>query len=323
MISAIAALVALIAALALFTAIMTRRIDARFPPHGRLVAIPGGRVHILERKPQGASRGDIVLIHGASGNARDVMSALGAPLAAAGFRVLAIDRPGHGWSARFGGREMAAPQAQVKILHQALLTIGVERAILVAHSLGCVTALAFAMAQPNFVQGLLLAAPVSHPWPGGVLWYYPLAAHRIFGPPFRYLLALPGGLMSLKAGVASVFAPNAPPPDYIERTHLPLLLRPQQFKANGEDAADAKHYVALQCSRYSAIAAPTGIICGDRDGIVYTHLHAAGCKRDIPGAELTVLKNVGHSPHFVSPERVVAAIFDVAKRVELGADLKL
>ena len=44
------------------------------------------------------------MIHGASGNAADLDVALAGRLSEAGFRVLSVDRPGHGWSARAGGR---------------------------------------------------------------------------------------------------------------------------------------------------------------------------------------------------------------------------
>ena len=56
-----------------------------------------------------------------------------------------------------------------------------------------------------------LIAPVSHPWPGGVAWYYSIGAHRLFGPPFRRLLALPIGMGWMASAVASVFAPNPAP----------------------------------------------------------------------------------------------------------------
>ena len=50
------------------------------------------------------------------------------------------------------------------------------------------------------------------------------------------------------------------------------------------------------------------------DGIVYAHIHSAGCARDIPGATLTTLQGVGHSPHHSAPESVVAAILEVDRR---------
>jgi len=41
---------------------------------------------------------------------------------------------------------------------------------------------------------------------------------------------------------------------------------------------------------------------------------AAGCARDIPGATLTAVTGVGHSPHLSAPGSVVAAILEVEAR---------
>ena len=63
-------------------------------------AITGGRMHIAERRPvEGAAAADVVLIHGASASLGDQLVALSARLAAR-YRVLAVDRPGQGWSDR-------------------------------------------------------------------------------------------------------------------------------------------------------------------------------------------------------------------------------
>ncbi len=43
-------------------------------------------------------------------------------------------------------------------------------------------------------------------------------------------------------------------------------------------------------------------------------IHSQGCARDIPGASLTVLEGVGHTPHYADPEAVIAAILDVERR---------
>ncbi|MGT2487297.1 alpha/beta fold hydrolase [Methylobacterium oryzae CBMB20] len=51
----------------------------------------------------------MVLLHGASANASDPMEGIGRRLAARGFRVIAFDRPGFGWSDRINGGDAAAP----------------------------------------------------------------------------------------------------------------------------------------------------------------------------------------------------------------------
>jgi pimeloyl-ACP methyl ester carboxylesterase len=323
MIAGAAALAALGLALFLFTLVETRRIERRFPPVGELVETGAGAIHVVERAPQGRVRGAALLVHGASGNFADMSVALADPLAALGFRVFSLDRPGHGWSARLPSRA-SSPERQAEALREALARRGVARAIVVVHSLAGVLGLAMALNAPEFVRGLVLLSPVSHPWPGGVAWYYTLTASRTLGPLFRRLVVLPAGLATMRAAVRTVFDPGPTPPDYIDRTRLPLVLRPLHFKANAEDVVDAEAHVAALCPRYGAISAPTAIVTGDCDGVVYAHIHSLGCARDIPGATLRWLAGVGHSPHHSAPESVVAAILEVdarARRREAPASI--
>jgi pimeloyl-ACP methyl ester carboxylesterase len=319
MIAGAAALAALVLALFLFTLVETRRIERRFPPVGELVETGEGAIHVVERAPSGRERGAVALVHGASGNFADMSVALADRLAALGFRVFSVDRPGYGWSARLSAPAASSPERQARTLREALARRGVARAVVVVHSLAGVLGLAMALNAPEFVRGLVLVAPVSHPWPGGVAWYYTLAASRALGPLFCRLIVLPAGLAVMRAGVRGVFDPNPAPPDYIGKTRLPLVLRPRNFKANAEDVVDAEAYVAALSPRYGAISAPTAVVTGDSDGIVYAAIHSAGCARDIPGATLTTLAGVGHSPHHSAPESVVAAILEVDRRADAHA----
>ena len=193
-----------------------------------------------------------------------------------------------------------------------------REATVVVHSVAGLTGLAMALDAPRFVRALVLIAPVSHPWPGGVAWYYTLGAHPLLGAPFRRLLTLPLGLARMRAGVAGVFAPNPAPPEFVETTRVPLVLRPLQFRVNCEDVVNAEASVAALSPRYVAIGAPTEIVAGHSDGVVSTRIHASGCARDIPNARLTLLNGVGHSPHTV-PDRVVEIILEAERRASARA----
>jgi pimeloyl-ACP methyl ester carboxylesterase len=312
----VAGLAAAAVALLAFTAIASRLIEARFPPVGERVAAGplSAAVHVVERPPSAPERGAVLLVHGASGNFADLDAALGKRLAALGFCVFAVDRPGHGWSDRLAGADAASPAGQAAALRAALARRGVERAIVVVHSLAGMLGLAMALDAPKFTRGLVLLAPVSHPWPGGVAWYYRVAASRLLGPAFRRLFVLPAGLASMRGGVREVFAPSPPPKDYAVATRLPLVFRPRHFRANAEDVVAAQAHVAALSPRYATIRSPTAVLTGDHDGVVYAKIHSAGCARDIPGATLTVLPGVGHSPHHSAPDSVVAAILEVEAR---------
>jgi pimeloyl-ACP methyl ester carboxylesterase len=314
LLTALIALLGLVAALGSFTAVQTVRIEARHPPTGRRIEVGGGAIHVLDQPARGEERGAILLIHGASGNASDMFVALAERLANRGFRVLSVDRPGHGWSDRIGGRAASSPVLQAEMLQRAAETLGVACAVVAAHSLGAITGLAMALDHPEFVRALALIAPVSHPWPGGVARYYKIGAHPLFGPPFRWFLTLPTGMVWMAAAVASVFAPNPAPAGFIEATRLSLVLRPRHFLANCEDVACAEAAVAALSPRYGQIRAPTEVVTGDSDGVVYAHIHSKGLARDIPSARLTALAAVGHSPHHVAPDRVVETILEAERR---------
>jgi pimeloyl-ACP methyl ester carboxylesterase len=296
------------------TRLGARAIERRWPPPGRFVEVEGLRIHIASRAPQGAARGDVVLIHGASGNAADMMSALAEPLTRRGFRVFAPDRPGHGWSARGDDRADASPARQAALLRAALEKLGVSRAIVAGHSWGATVAANLAIEHGDFVEGLALLAPVALEWPGGVSWYYDLAVMPVVGRLFTALVALPAGWLSLRAGVAGVFAPQAAPEDFAGRTGVALVLRPKTFRANAFDVALLKPFIRAQGPRLAHVTAPSVVVTGDSDSVVYTWVHSDGAMRLIPGAQRVDLPGVGHSPHHAAPEAVADAIAALAAR---------
>ncbi|MDB5641704.1 MAG: xylF 2, partial [Hyphomicrobiales bacterium] len=311
------ALLALVGAGAyVFTQWEVVRFETRYPPRGSFVEADGVRLHYTEMAAQGPARGVVLLLHGASGNQADVMLPLGPGLAAQGFRVLAFDRPGHGWSKRPPGDEQPSPAMQVDRIRAGLAKLGVDQAIVVGHSLAGALAANFAIDHQKFTRGLVLIAPVTHPWPGGVTWYYEWSARPWIGKIFANLLAMPVGLAILDKAVASVFAPQTPPADYIERIGAPLVLRPDNFIANAQDVAHLDRFIARQAPRMHEITAPTTIITGDHDGVVYAHLHSLGSARDIAGSKLITLQNVGHAVQNVAPDKVIAAIVEVAQRAD-------
>ena len=313
--SLIALVVLLCAGLALFTLWRTRVIEAQFPPTGKFVAVEGGRLHYTEALPIGAPRGVVVLLHGASGNQANMTAALAAPLAARGYRVLAFDRPGHGWSERILGREAASPAVQARMIVEAMQGVGAPRAIILAHSLAGVVALNMALDHKDTVAGLVLVSPVSHPWPGGINWTYRVGAHPVWGPLFAHLLVMPAGLLRMPASVAGIFSPAAAPPDFLESTAAALVLRPREYQDNAQDVASLYDFVVTQAPRYGEITAPVAVITGDTDSVVLRHIHSDGLARNIKGTSLLVIMNEGHAPHFGHAAEVVAAVEEVAARL--------
>jgi len=286
-------------------------IDRTWPPRGTIHALGARRLHVLDRAgPPGAP--SVLLIHGASGNLRDQDEALGSALESR-FRVIAIDRPGHGHSSR-GHPGMSDPGRQADVIAELLAAIGVPAAIVLGHSWGAAVAAALAVRHPDKVAGLVLLAPATHPWPGGVSRRSRFFARPVIGPVAAALAVVPIGLRVIGRAVPIVFAPEAAPADYARRIGAHLALRPKTFVANARDVVHFYGHVVRLSARYGDIRAPTEVVTGDRDRVVAPAIHSYGLVRDIPGARLTILPGVGHMPHWTAAAAAVAAIERVAAR---------
>ena len=197
--------------------------------------------------------------------------------------------------------------------------LGIAKAIVVAHSFGGAITTAVARRHPEKTQGLVFLSPASHPWPGGATaWYYKLTAIPAIGWLFSETLAYPAGMLQIGGATSCVFSPNGVPDLYLENAAIPLVLRPSAFRANARDVAQLYDYVRAAAPGYRAIKAPTIVISGDRDKVVYATVHSIGLERDIPGAELVWVHNLGHKPDWIAPDLIVGAIRKVA-----GEDIDL
>ncbi|MCO4055740.1 MAG: alpha/beta hydrolase [Bosea sp.] len=279
--------------------------EARHPPQGRFVTVPGGRMHLMDTGEPWPGAPVIVLIHGASSLHADLLSVLG-PRLKAQARVIAIDRPGHGWSDRLGGREMASAALQADAIVAALAAAGARRFTIIGHSLAGAVSTRIALEHPDRVVALILLAAVTHPWPGrAITWYYHPASHPLTGGAFARLLAIPVGTAGLEGAISGVFAPQAPPPDYAQTAQIRLVLRPAAFEANAQDVAATYDFVAAQAARYGELAMPVLAIAGDADTIVWTDIHTRGIAREAQRGRAIVLPGLGHMPHHIVPELIV------------------
>lgn len=303
--------VAVLAALALATQVRARAIEAKTPNIGELTDIGGYSLNALHI-PAGpeADLPPIVFIHGASGNLRDQAGAFLEPLRGRA-ELLFVDRPGHGYSER-GGPENDTPDGQANAIARLMEKKGIERAIIVGHSFGGAITASFGVLHPEKVEGLVFLAAATHPWPGGVDWYYHLASAPVIGPIFCHTLALHAGMMRIAAATDHVFAPNPRPATYVEDTGPALVLRPSAFRSNATDVAGLHAYVTGFAPRYREIMKPTVVITGDSDKIVLEEIHSKGLARDIAGSELVWIAGLGHKPDYIVTEIAIAAIETVA-----------
>ena len=163
-------------------------------------------------------------------------------------------------------------------------------------------------------KGLVLLAAVTHPWPGkAITWYYHPASHPLFGEAFARLLGVPLGRAALEGAVASVFSPQAPPPNYAETAQIRLVLRPETFEANAQDVAATYDFVEGQAPRYGELAMPVLAIAGEADEIVWARIHSVGIAREAQAGRLMWLPGVGHMPHHIVPDLIAGETLKIAE----------
>ena len=299
-------LVGAIIGLALLTQAGVLLLQRSYPQRGEAIEVAGARLNVVDLGRRHSSDPPIVLIHGASSNLEVMRRPLG-ELLAARYRVILIDRPGHGWSVRKSETD-STPQVQARMIADALDKLGVVRAVLVVHSWSGALGARMALERPERLAGLVMLAPVTHPWRGGVGRYNQVVATPVIGQLLAYTITLPLGLMLAKPGARNVFLPQVMPDRFVQDTATPLLLRPREFLANARDLVTLKQAVADQASRYGEIALPVTILAGDADKTVSTDIHARAFARAVPQTRLVVLEGVGHMVQQAASERVIAEI---------------
>lgn len=307
-------LFAVAGALATYTYLRSPRIDAAYQADGRFVTIDGGRLHYHFCEAVRPQTLPLVFIHGASGNAYDQMTAFAQHFEKR-HPLLFVDRPGLGFSDRKFGQH-AEPRAQARLIAGLLDQLKIERCIVVGHSLGGAVAAALGLEAHDKVKGLVFIAPATHPWPGGVNWYYSVAALPVIGHLFCWTLTLPVAERLATRSLERVFEPSSVPTGYVEEIRLPLLFRPESFRANAQDVAHLKSHVREQSADYEKLDQPTVVVTGTDDTVVWPSIHSEGLVRDLPNARLVVLENAGHMPHHTHGAEIAAEIDVLIQQVE-------
>ncbi len=283
---------------------------AQTRPEGAFVSLQGGQVHAIVRG-QGP---DLVMIHGANGNARDFSFELIDRLAGE-FRVIAFDRPGFGFSEAFDGLE--SPVEQADILRAAAAALGVVRPILLGHSYGGAVAMAWALRAGDDLAGMTLLAPATHPWPGELGLWYRLTASWLGQTLVLPAVARIAPRESVERTLAGVFAPDPVPEGYLDHLGYDLTMRVGQLTLNARQVNSLRAHVEAMAPGYPALSLPIEVVHGSEDVTVGLRYHAERLVKDVESARLTRLDGVGHMPHHARPEDVVAAVERTAARAGL------
>ncbi len=272
----------------------------RWPPEGRFVEAMGLRIHAWER----GEGQPVVLLHGANGNLRDWTFDL-APQIAGRYRAIAFDRPGNGWSERppVGAGD---PAVQARILHAAAGRLGVHRPILVGHSWGAALAMAWALAYPDEVAGVVTVSGAVMPWGDQPMLAEMIGLDRLLiGFYFDHLQSAGGGVAGF---VQRIFHPQEPPPGYVDYIGGQLALRPQTVAANIDDIATLNRALRRQAPGYRGLDMPVEIISGRADFIIEPARQPIPFAASLRRPRLTLLDGVGHMAHHAAPAQLLAAL---------------
>ena len=172
------------------------------------------------------------------------------------------------------------PARQAALIAEALDRLGVGRVIVVGHSLAGAVATSFALDHED-AHGRPRAAcsAVTHPWPGGITWYYRAGGDAGPRRPLRRHRDDADRRLGPRGCGGRRLRPGKGPADYAAATAAALVLRPDEFRWNGQDVAALKAFVTAQAPRYGEIHVPTAVIASEEDSVVSTVIHSRPSRR--------------------------------------------
>lgn len=300
---------AALAATAVFNNLRARNAERAHPPRGRFIEVDGVRLHYLE---QGVGP-SVVLLHGNVVTAEDYALSGVLERVAERHRVISLDRPGFGYSDRPRGKAWT-PAEQADLLADAFSRLGLDRPVVVGHSLAALVALGLALRHPTAPRGLVLLSGYYKPT---LRLDVPLSAAPaipVLGDLLRHTVSPLLGTALLPLFVKAMFSP-LPVPDRFRREFPQAFpVRPGQIRAEAQDAAAMVPAAMAMQAHYRDLHLPVTIMAGTHDRVVDLEAHAMWLHEALPNSDLKVFPGVGHMLHYAAPEQVAAAIEEVSRR---------
>lgn len=274
--------------------------DARANAPGKMVRTRLGDMHVVVE----GSGPPVVLVHGVTESLLTFHELQHAIAHVA--TVHAIDLPGHGLSDI--PPEALTLDEMAHWVDAYMQAVGLEGAVIVGWSMGGGVALELAIQHPTRVSALVLlgsvGAEMPMPFSLGLLRHPgvgELMVRLIESPTFRRELLRDTAHASFTRHEAAIDR-------YWDMWHVRGRVRYLRRLLRSLDIAPLQN-------RLGAVRAPTILVHGDHDRLVPLSV-AHVLAREIPGAELRVLKHTGHTPHLEEPAAVRAAIRDALRLVE-------
>ncbi|MBV7409995.1 alpha/beta fold hydrolase [Maritimibacter sp. DP1N21-5] len=296
------------------TRIMAQQVEAAVPPQGQYVQISTGRLHFTDI---GTGR-PVLLIHGLGGQLRTMTLALTSALGRQ-FRVIAVDRPGMGYSDR--PEEMSATiEAQAGYMEEVIDRLNLQKPIVVGHSLGGAIAAQLALRAPEKVAGLALIAPLLRASSKSSTAF---AALGVKNPRLRRFLArtlaVPAMVKNQDVTRTEIFGPDPVPTNYTRDGGGLLSLRPKSFLNTSRDYCAVGETIHAQAERYDELKMPVRILYGTEDRILDHVEQGIDMAARYPHMHLELIEGAGHmlvTNHVDAVVRTVEAVAeDLAPRL--------
>lgn len=285
-----------------------REAERLVPASGRFVDVAGNRIHYVET---GEGR-PIVFVHGLGGQLHHFRHPI-FPLLT-GYRLIALDRPGSGYSERATGATARLPE-QADIVVKFIEALGLEKPLLVGHSLGGAVALTVALNHPDAVSGVVTLAPLTHMEDEIRAEFRSL---YITSKLKRWLvaqtIAVPTSLKYAPQTLDFVFGPQKWPEDYIIAGGGMLGLRPRHIYATSSDIVAIEKDLAEIEKRYGEIDMPAAVMFGAADRVLDHRRHGLPMREKIAGLDFELAEGQGHMLQFMAGERVAEMIKRIAAK---------
>jgi pimeloyl-ACP methyl ester carboxylesterase len=303
------------AGLVLYTWWVARAVRKALPPPGRFVDVGGASIHYVDE----GSGPVILFIHGLGGQLRNFTHTLAGKLKGE-FRVIVLDRPGSGNSARPPDAS-AAISAQAGVIAGFIDRLGLGQPLVVGHSLGGAVALALALNHRSRAGALALIAPLTQPQDTvpdpfrGLLIESPLLRRII-----AWTLATPLSIARSRVALETLFGPEPVPADFATKGGGLLSLRPSSFINASTDLMAIPEDLPGQAKRYGALSIPIGVLFGTSDRILDCRLHGEGLAAQLPDVDLELVERGGHMLPISAPDRCAQFIVRTARRLAAEAE---
>jgi pimeloyl-ACP methyl ester carboxylesterase len=275
--------------LAGWSAYVGRKAEEMVPADGKFADVPGARLHYVDLNPE-AEGPAIVMLHGLMGQLRNFSHSL-AGLLATDHRVILVDRPGWGHSQLDGARPGIV--AQAGMVAALIEQLGLEKPLLVGHSMGGAVSLAVALDRPDLVRGLALIAPLTQVVETVPAPFKGLLAPLALRPLLAWTVAVPVGLRTGSATAAAIFAPDPVPADFTLAGGGALAVRPKSYMAGSFEIRAAPAEMAGLVARYASLRVPVAILYGREDKVLDPQRNGEKTAAEIPGATLELIAG-GH-----------------------------